>query len=277
MARDASPAAPTHWRPALMGKVAIVTGAGSPEGGVGRAVAMLLAAEGARVAVLDIDGARAQEVVNLIENIGGIAVALKGDVTDSQTCTLLVEQSVCRLGRLDILVNNVGVSGTATTLRELDHEAVMRTFSVNLHSAIAMTAAAIAPLTQVGGGAIVNIASVAGMQAYGNVGYGPSKAALIAFTRETAVMHGRDGIRANVVAPGHIHTPHVGGLVNDELRQARRRVGPLGVEGDASDVAQAVLYLASDAARFITGVVLPVDGGVTMLGPLAGYTLVQRD
>ncbi len=99
---------------------------------------------------------------------------------------------------------------------------------------------------------------------------------MIAFTRETALMHGRDGVRANVVAPGHVFTPHIGGMFTEELRAARRNVGPLGVEGDGWDVAEAVLFLVSDAARFITGVLLPVDGGVTEIGPMAGHALIER-
>ena len=125
-------------------------------------------------------------------------------------------------------------------------------------------------------GAIVNIASIAGMQAYGGSAYGPSKAAMIHFTRETAVMHGPDGIRANVVAPGHVHTAHIAHMFSDEVRAARRNVGPLGTEGDSWDIAQAVLFLASDEARFVTGVLLPVDGGVTVIGPLAGHGFVTR-
>jgi NAD(P)-dependent dehydrogenase (short-subunit alcohol dehydrogenase family) len=126
-----------------------------------------------------------------------------------------------------------------------------------------------------GGGAIVNIASIAGMSGYGgSVASGPSKAAMIALTRDIAAMHGRDGIRANAVAPGHVYTPHIGHMFSDEMRAARRRVGPLGVEGDAWDVAEAVLFLVSDAARFITGVLLPVDGGVTAIGPMAGHGFI---
>lgn len=261
----------------LAGRVAVVTGGGSPDGGIGRCIALTLAAAGAAIAVIDLDIERAREVQALIEKAGGRAVSIAGNVADGARCMSMIRESVEALGKVDILVNNVGVSATATSLVDLDLDALSDTLDVNFKGAVAMTAAALPHLKATGRGAVVNIASIAGMQAYGNAAYGPSKAALIAFTRETAVMHGRDGIRANVVAPGHIQTPHVAGIMTDAVRRARKEIGPLGVEGDAWDVAQAVLYLVSDAARFVTGVLLPVDGGVTIVGPMTAHALVAQE
>lgn len=260
----------------LSGKTAIVTGAGSPEGGIGRSIAVLLAAEGARVCLIDQDRGRADEVATQIAAEGGEALALQGDVSAPAGCERMVRAAAEHYGRLDVLVNNVGVSRSAASLVDLDFNDWSRVFETNLKSAVAMSSFALPIMKANGGGAIVNIASIAGLQAYGGAAYGPSKAALIAFTRETALMHGRDGVRANVIAPGHIYTPHVGAMLTDELRAARRYVGPLGVEGDAWDIAEAVLFLASDAARFITGALLPVDGGVSEIGPMAGHALITR-
>ncbi len=260
----------------LTGRVAIVTGGGSAEGGIGRSIALTLASAGAAIAVVDLDISRAEEVRAVIEAAGGRAVAMAGDVADAERCAAMVGEVTVALGRLDILVNNVGLSATATSLTNLDVAALSRVFAINFQSAVAMTAAALPHFTAAGKGAIVNIASIAGMQAYGNIAYGPSKAALITFTRETAVMHGRDGVRANVIAPGHIQTPHIAGMMDADMRRARKNIGPLGVEGDAWDIAQAVLFLASDAARFVTGVLLPVDGGVSMVGPMTAHGLIER-
>jgi NAD(P)-dependent dehydrogenase (short-subunit alcohol dehydrogenase family) len=125
-----------------------------------------------------------------------------------------------------------------------------------------------------GGGSIVNISSIAGIRAHGSIAYGPSKAAMAALAREITVTYGRQGIRANTVAPGHVMTP-LAASTQAEMRAKRRNVGPLGIEGDAWDVALAVRYLASDEARFVTAVHLPVDGGVTEIGPLKAHMLIE--
>jgi NAD(P)-dependent dehydrogenase (short-subunit alcohol dehydrogenase family) len=126
-----------------------------------------------------------------------------------------------------------------------------------------------------GGGSIVNISSIAGIRAHGSVAYGPSKAAMAALASEITVLYGRQGIRANTVAPGHVLTPLAMSMLPAEMRTKRRAVGPLGLEGDAWDIALAVRFLASDEARFITGVHLPVDGGVTEIGPMAAHALIE--
>lgn len=260
----------------LAGKIAIVTGGGAPEGGIGRSIGQLFAAEGAKVVLADLDRDRAEEVAQSIRASGGEAATTIGDVSNAEDCRRIVENAIEAFGPPTILVNNVGVSRSARSLVEIDMAEWSRVIGINLGSAVALSGFVIPSMKAAGGGAIVNIASIAGMQAYGGAAYGPSKAALIAFTRETALMHGRDGVRANVIAPGHIYTPHVGAMLTDDLRAARQNIGPLGMEGDAWDIAEAALFLASDAARFITGVLLPVDGGVTAIGPMAGHDLVAR-
>lgn len=260
----------------LAGKVAIVTGGGAPAGGIGRSIGELFAAEGAKVVLIDIDSERVEEVAQSIRVSGGVALTVLADVSVEDDCRKIVKNTVEAFGPPTILVNNVGVSRSARSLVDIDLAEWSRVIEVNLRSAVGLSGLVIPSMKQAGGGAIVNIASIAGMQAYGGAAYGPSKAALIAFTRETALMHGPDGVRANVIAPGHIYTPHVGAMLTDELRAARHNIGPLGIEGEARDIAEATLFLASDAARFITGVLLPVDGGVTSIGPMAGHDLIVR-
>ena len=260
------------------GKVALVAGAGT-EGdgvGIGRAIAIVLGREGARVACLDIDMARAEDTASLLRDTGVEAFALDGNVSDGAVCRAAVERTVGHFGRLDILVNNVGISG-APSLAAIDEGYWTRVFDVNLKSVLLMCQAAVPTMIAGGGGSIVNISSIAGMRAYGSLAYGPSKAAMAQLSREITVLHGRDGIRANTVAPGHVMTPHAMHVLPPGLRETRRKVGPLGIEGDAWDVALAVSFLASDEARFIAGAHLAVDGGVTEIGPMVGHDFIMRD
>ncbi|ATI80708.1 SDR family NAD(P)-dependent oxidoreductase [Sphingobium yanoikuyae] len=266
---------PTHYLGRLAGKTAIVTGAGA-EGddiGIGRAIALLMGREGAQLLCADLCADRAEATADHIRALGGQAIAMAGDVSDGDVCAALVAGAIDAFGRLDILVNNVGIS-TPTTLETISLDLWNRTLATNLTSAMLMSKAAIVEMAKVGGGAIVNISSLAGMRAMGAIAYGPSKAAMAQLSREIGVLHGRQGIRANSVAPGHVMTPHAMSKIPPAMREARRKVGPLGIEGDAWDVAQAVLFLASDEARFINGVELAVDGGVEGIGPLAGHALI---
>lgn len=270
---------PTRYYARLVGRTAIVTGAGSEEGGVGtgRAIAIVLAREGATVCLVDRDAARATETCKRIEAAGGSAFVVAGDVTSDTDCRSAVAASVERTGRLDILVNNVGVSTPVRLDDDGCDEQWSRIIDLNLKSALLMIRHAVPALKRTGGGSIINISSIAGILAHGSIGYGPSKAAMTALAREIAVMHGRDGIRANTVAPGHIMTPMAMRALPADARARRQAVAPLGVEGDAWDVAQAVLFLASAEARFITGALLPVDGGVTQIGPLPAHALIMAD
>lgn len=271
---------PTHHWNRLEGKVAIVTGAGSEGGGVGngKAIALLFAGEGAHVCLVDRDRERVEDTLREIRTTGGEAIAIVGDVSDESDCARFVGETVERFGGVDLLVNNVGRSGPVGPLASLDMAAWSQVIDVNLKSAVMMCRYAIPHMIPRGGGAIVNIASIAGTLAHGgSLAYGPSKAAMTQVAREIAVMHGGDGIRANTVAPGHIFTPLAISLLGEQARGQRRDVSPLGIEGDAWDVAHAALFLASEEARFLTGILLPVDGGVSEIGPLAAHALlVQR-
>jgi NAD(P)-dependent dehydrogenase (short-subunit alcohol dehydrogenase family) len=264
----------------VAGKIAIVTGAGSQgplDGiGIGRAIAMRLAAEGAALGCIDIDRVRAERTCALISERGGRAIALAADVAVEAQCQYAVATVVERLGAPQVLVNNVGITTPCGPVTQLAVAAWRQAFEANLLGAMLMTKYAMTHLTAAGSSSIINIGSIAGMRAHGGgVTYGPSKAALTAFTREIALMHGREGVRANVVAPGHLATPLARSLLGEETRQRRRAVGPLGIEGDAWDVANTVLFLASDEARFLTGLEVPVDGGVSAIGPLAAYELIE--
>lgn len=269
---------PQKYHGRLVGRTAIVTGAGTEGGGVGigKAIALVLAGEGAFVCVVDRESDRAEDTRAAIERAGGQALAFVADVSRNNECARCVAATLDRSGRLDILVNNVGIS-KPITLDEPEDNGWNHIFDTNLKSAMLMTRHAVGPMKKVGNGSIVNITSIAGIRAHGTIGYGPSKAAMAAFAREIAIMHGRDGIRANSVAPGHMLTPHVEHVLPDHLRAIRRKVGPLGIEGDAWDVAHAVCFLCTDEARFITGVELAVDGGVTEIGPVPAHGLIMAD
>jgi NAD(P)-dependent dehydrogenase (short-subunit alcohol dehydrogenase family) len=268
---------PTRYLGRLAGKAAIVTGAGAAEDeiGIGRAIAYIMAREGAKVACADLDGARAEATAAQIRAEGGEAIAAAADVSLPEDCEALVETTVKTFGQLDILVNNVGIS-VPTSLESVTLDLWNRTIAVNLTSVMLMSKYAVPVMAARGGGSIVNISSLAGMRAMGAVAYGPSKAAMAQLSREIGVLHGRQGIRVNTVAPGHVMTPHAMSKLPASMREARRKVGPLGVEGDAWDVAQAVLFIASDEARFINGVHLAVDGGVEGIGPMVGHALISE-
>ena len=269
---------PTQFHRRLAGKVAIVTGAGSQGGGVGtgKAMAYLFAREGARVALVDLEPDRAEVTRSMITQADGDAFVCAADVTDGAACADVIARTVQRYGRLDILVNNVGLGAGGGRLDALPDDLWQRVIDVNLKSAVLMSKHA-APHLVASRGNFVNIASTAGLRAHGGAAYGPSKAALVALTRELAVMYGRDGVRANSVAPGHLFTPLVEQFVDAPGRRLRRRIAPLGIEGDAWDVAAAALFLASDEARFISGVCLPVDGGVTEVAALVAVEMLERE
>ena len=249
----------------LEGKVAIVTGAGSSGPGVGngKAASVLFAREGAKVLLVDIDADHAQETLELITAEGGEASVFQADVTNADHCRAMVESAVERYGRLDILDNNVGV-----LLREkfidIDPDDWDRVMAINLKSMMLASQAAIPRMIESGGGSIINITSVAGIRAWSDAAYAASKAGIIGLTQTLAAEHGRDGIRANAIAPGAVYTPMIAWQLSEEAREIRRESTLLGTEGTAWDVAWAAVYLASDEARWVTGVLLPIDGGVTI-------------
>ena len=262
----------------LQGKVAIVTGAGQTPGahiGNGRATALLFAREGARVAVLDRERSAAQETAAQIEAEGGEVAVLVADVGSEEDCRDAVAACVQRLGAPDIVHHNVGVAlgdGWAEGIELASWERIMR---VNAGGALMMAKAALPVLREKGGGAITNVSSIAALVA-GAAGmsnppaaYKMSKAAMNALTVSLAQSYAQHAIRVNAILPGLIDTP-MGvdsvapalGISREEYAERRNKSVPLrGGMGSAWDVAQAALFLASDEARFITGVLLAVDGG----------------
>ncbi len=254
----------------LIGKVAIVTGGGAAGDGIGngRAACILLARAGAKVLVVDRDLALAERTVAMIAAEGGIAAAVSYDVTISAHCEAMVQDAVDRWGRLDCLDNNVGISGKGTVVEETE-ENWSRIMRVNVDTMFLTCKHAIpAMIRTAGGGAIVNISSISALRPRGLTAYSVSKGAVIALTRAMAVDHGPDGIRANCVFPGPVYTPMVYEKgMTEAARDIRRKASVLGMEGNGWDIGMAVRFLLSDQARFITGQILGVDGGATLVGP----------
>ena len=254
------------------GKAAVVVGGGQTKGetiGNGRATAIVLAREGARVVVVDRHLDSAEETVNMILAEGGQAWPLQADVTDEDAVQRLVAASVQRLGRLDILHNNVGASlalGDAPAT-ELTQEAFQRSVDVNLKATWLTCKHALPALRQTQG-SIVNIASMAARNAYPLLGYKTTKAAVVALTENLAAANARHGVRVNAILPGLMNTPMAiearvaQGASREEVIASRDQRVPLRRRmGTGWDVAYAALYLHSDEAGFVTGVALAVDGG----------------
>ncbi len=259
-------AAAGHRETGLAGAVAIVTGAGSRDRGIGngRATALLLAAEGARVLCVDRDPELVTPTIELIEADGGTARAAEADVTDPDDCAAVVAAAL-EWGPPQVLVNNVGVGSRGSVIDE-SVDSWDRVMRINVTSMVTMSGAAIPAMSE--GGSIINISSISALRPRGLTAYSTSKGAVIALTQAMAVDHGADGIRVNCVAPGPVYTPmvSVGGMSAD-AREQRVRATVLGTEGTGWDVGNAVTFLASDRARWITGQTLVVDGGVTLKGP----------
>lgn len=257
----------------VQGKVAIVTGAGSVGAGIGngKAAAILLAREGAKVVLVDLNRNAAEETQAIISAEGGESIVCVADVSSASACDAIVATTTKAFGTVDILHNNVGIE-EAGGLEDTSEESWDRTLAVNLKSMFLMCRAAAGPMKAQRSGAIVNISSINAIRTLPaiSLAYGVSKAGVIAFTREVAVEFAATGIRANSILPGMMQTPFVvtslteayGGDISAMTSQ-RDALCPTGKQGEGWDVANLALFLASDEAKYITGAAVIVDGAQT--------------
>jgi len=247
----------------LKGKVAFITGFGS---GLGQAIAVLYAKEGATVAGTSKTESKGLETVKMIEDVGGKTFFRSGDVGDTAQMKSLIDETVKQFGGLDIIVNSAGVrtNGSITEITEDDWD---RTLDANLKGAFVVSRLAIPEMIKRGGGVILHIAARSGMLGQaGRAAYCASKGGMITLTEAMAMDHAKDKIRVNCICPGPTRTPMVDTSTPEKLARYKTRV-PLGRIGEPEDVAYAALYLASDEASFVTAAILPVDGGMRLTGP----------
>jgi NAD(P)-dependent dehydrogenase (short-subunit alcohol dehydrogenase family) len=259
----------------LRGRVAVVIGGGQTPGatiGNGRATAIVFAREGARVMVVDRDMASAEETADMIRAEGGDVTAHAADITDAESCGSIAPAALGAFGALDVLHNNVGIGTGDAPATRVDEEAWQRIFDVNLTAMWRICKLVIPVMRERGGGVIVNISSIASICSTNTAAYQVTKAGVNTLTQHLAMGNARHGIRVNAVLPGLMNTPMAiegisvaRGISRDQLITERDASVPLGRKmGTAWDVAYAALFLASDEARFVTGVLLPVDGGQSL-------------
>ncbi len=248
----------------LEGKVALITGAG---GGIGRETSLLFAREGATVVAVDLNEEAAGETVALVTGAGGEALAVAADVSVSADCEAMVASAEDTYGRLDVLFNNAGVMLSSDDDALTTDEATWdTTMDVNAKGVFLGCKHGIPALRRAGGGSIVNTASFVAKlgAATSQVAYTASKGAVLALTRELAVIHAREGIRVNSLCPGPLRTELLMKFLDTEEKRQRRLVHiPMGRFGEAAEIAKAALFLVSDDASFMTGAELLVDGGIT--------------
>ena len=245
----------------LEGKVALISGGAR---GMGAEEARIFAREGAKVVIGDISEDEGKAVEAQISEAGGQALFVRLDVTQESDWTSAVDQAVSRFGKLDVLVNNAGISSRAFT-DDIGIDAWDKIMEVNSKGVFLGTRAAVPKMLEAGGGSIINISSIMGLvdSAGGHPAYNASKGAVRIFSKAMAVRHGKDNIRVNSVHPGFM-PPMASGIAYDqEQRRGSLEQTPLGREGRIEEVANAVLFLASDEASYITGAELAVDGGFT--------------
>jgi NAD(P)-dependent dehydrogenase (short-subunit alcohol dehydrogenase family) len=248
------------------GRVSIVTGGGS---GIGRATALAFGAEGSKVVVADIVPEMGQETVRLIKEKGGEATFVKADVSRSEDVAELVSKTVRTYGRLDFAFNNAGIEGALATVADYPEEAWNKVLSINLTGVFLCMKHEIPAMLKAGGGAIVNTASILGLVSFAtSAAYTSAKHGVIGLTKTAALEYATQGIRVNAVCPGFIETPMVmdRGLVaakNKDVYDQIANAHPVKRLGKPEEIAQAVLWLCSDQASFVTGIALPVDGAYT--------------
>ena len=243
------------------GKVAIVTGSGR---GIGKAIAMKLAENGATVVINDVgDSAPAEQTAAEIKNLNRQAMAIMADVSSSADVTKMVETAIAAYGKVDILVNNAGITRDQLTMKMTDEE-WDKVLAIDLKSVFLCTRAVLRPMLKQRSGRIISMSSVVGI--IGNAGqanYAAAKAGIIGFTKTIAKEVASRGITVNAVAPGFIDTPMTQ-VLPEERKQALMANIPLGYLGTPRDIAETVAFLASEEARYITGQVISVDGGISL-------------
>ena len=268
------------------GKVAVVTGGGQVEGpgiGTGKATAILLARHGAAVVLVDREPERAETTRKEIVQDGGRAVVVEGDVTVADDCARMIRAALETYGRLDILVNNVGVSRPGH-LVDVDEQTWDEMIDVNLKSVYLVSRSAIPAMVEAGGGSIVNISSIGALRAIGFAAYSAAKGGMISLSQEMAAAYGPQGIRVNVVVPGSVQTPRTKGASEklgqdlEEIKRTAASVLPLGAmtRGTGWDIGYAALFFASDESSWITGQVLAVDGGASVTLPAVALAGIQQ-
>jgi NAD(P)-dependent dehydrogenase (short-subunit alcohol dehydrogenase family) len=250
----------------VAGKVAIVTGGGT---GIGRAASLLLAREGAKVAVLDIDDRAGRQTVSEIVTAGGDADYWHVDVRDGKGLAAAFAGVEKRFGRIQVLVNNAGVMGIQKPTDEIEEEEWQRIVDIDLKGVFLCTKHVVPYIKKAGGGSIINISSILGLVGGGDPPYHAAKGGVRLLTKSDAYYYGKENIRVNSIHPGYTLTPMVEGMIPrdpDEARKFRAELDSLtllGHIGEPDDVAYAILYLASDESKFVTGSELTVDGGYT--------------
>jgi NAD(P)-dependent dehydrogenase (short-subunit alcohol dehydrogenase family) len=266
-----------YQRTRLEGKVAIVTGAGATGSGdfvgIGQAISILFARNGAKVLLVDRNEENVEATLATIKEEGGDASPFVGDVTSNENCQGMVQAALSHYGKVNVLINNVGISGPGS-VTDVDEDFWDTVIDVNLKSVMLTSKYAIPAMIETGGGSIVNLSSIVGLRAGSgrpSHPYAASKGGIIGLSNSMAVHYGRDNIRVNCIAPGHIRSPMVARHSTEEMLNLRRRAGPLGTDGTPWDVALAAQFLASDEARWISGVTLPVDAGLLAATPLAMF------
>jgi NAD(P)-dependent dehydrogenase (short-subunit alcohol dehydrogenase family) len=248
----------------LQGKVALITGAG---GGIGRESSLLWASEGASIVAVDIDQKAAQHSADAVQAAGGRAIAVQADVSRAQDCERMIAQAESEYGRLNILFNNAGIMHSQDDDAVSTDESVWDvTMNVNAKGVFFGCKYGIPALRRAGGGAIVNTASFVAVvgAATPQVAYTASKGAVLAMTRELAIVHARENIRINALCPGPLKTELLMKFLNTDEKKQRRLVHiPIGRFGEAREIARAALFLVSDDASYVTGTEFLVDGGIT--------------